>query len=209
MKKSGRGNQEKRREEKGREGKRREEKRRGLEKRERKLEKNRKAESQRWKKRRLLQEARDMLAEMDAGLGTTTAMRRDDETTTKKNDTMKTVRCYEENTETKAGRGREFPPVHVRERDLMIGVGRNTSTTERTTTDAIEFQGPATSKATANMISARAGGKHSCRRKILRGKVMIGIKSNASTTRRTTTETAESQENATASKAATASSRNV
>ena len=44
--------------------------------------------------------------------------------------------------------GREIPRDKV-----MIGVGR-TSTTERTTIEATELQEPATSKATANMISA-------------------------------------------------------
>ena len=76
-------------------------------------------------------------------------MRRDDETTTKKNDTMsaarcdddrattqkhdtvKTVRCDEEKTETKTGRGRKFPFTLVRENSshkMMTGVGRNKST---------------------------------------------------------------------------------
>ena len=75
--------------------------------------------------------------------------------------------------------------------------------------------GPATSKATANMISAGPSDLRTrtaedrwnpsmSGKKILEGKVMIGIESNASTTRRTTTETSETQENATASKAATA-----
>ena len=36
----------------------------------------------------LVQETRDMLAEVDAECGITMAMRRDDKTTTKKNDTM-------------------------------------------------------------------------------------------------------------------------
>ena len=49
----------------------------------------------------LLQEARDMLVEMDAAFGITMAMRRNDETTTKKNDTMAAARRGDDETTTK------------------------------------------------------------------------------------------------------------
>ena len=115
------------------------------------------AESGMKERQQLPQATRDMQAEVDAIFGTMTTIKRDDEATTKrndrmaaarrdgdetlaeKNDTMETVRCDEEKTETRTGRGREVPLTLGKEisRDrMMIGVGRNVSTTERATTFA-------------------------------------------------------------------------
>ena len=70
-----------------------EEKRRELKEREKKLEENRRAAASEMEGiPQLVQETRDMLAEVDAECSMTTAMRRDSKTTTKKNDTMAAAR---------------------------------------------------------------------------------------------------------------------
>ena len=144
----------------------------------RRREGNWRKESRNWVRiGQLLQETRDMLVEMDAVFGITMAMRRNDETMTKKNDTMAAARrgddettakdCDEERAETKSGRGREFPFAMGKEiprNKMMIGVERNTAT---------ELQRLMTSEATANVTSARpsdcrnvrhrTGRTHSCR----------------------------------------------
>ena len=121
---------------------------------------------------------------------------------------MAAARCDEDRTETKTGRGREFPFTlenEIPRNEVMFGVERDTAT---------ELQGLATSKATANMTSVGPSDlqKRTAEdrwnpfmlgRDIVRGKVAIGTESRASTTRRTTTESAETQEDATAGKAAT------